>query len=708
MSGPGMFEDTTLFTNKRVNQFVTDFNNYISSLSNGSSGKGYQYYHFINSPVGVQQVPLGAVNSSLFSKDLLQPYTNVSGKENAPEGHKMNIAVDYNRFLSTVDETVLTDKKIVSVCIDISDAVLKPTSHYMNKFIEGGSWTTEKKPETRNFGLETLCYIKVSEVGQFRFDISCSNFACWMGDMALCEYTEDNVTATSESFTSFTFNVSSPSWIPLRIQVFSPTSNFNSDIRKLFKLQIFQGRGTLANVRYQLKCKTIDVTKTPKDILPGAFFLSPPLYVAYTSESLKKYTPGQFLCYTNLSRNLVSGATSTPDSNAFYRVLLAQKEKILVQGAYERDVDNNEQYGQLPSLQGSGLPPTFFTESEGSTWPQAFYLYRISVDPRLDGTFQINSTPNENRAYAMKKIDPKNLDYAGSYKEQRGYYPISRDMNRVQTVDANACKKKCNESQNCSHYYTYTENQVPKCVLGADGDQPVFNQVRATSQTTGSGATERASIDLKSGSLFLRNRELNAEQTKKCAGFKQVSSPTIVNTEDYTPGFQFSKYVIDGSIITSVDDLGVCGDDKYQKFADEARDILLNPHIYNSEGKLESFSTKYTDARGDTIDSAQANIRNHDVLGQKMTEMNDRYLSLRDQIGDFNRMNKVLLSDNRYDHNGNVLMFLREKTDKDLSLINQHVADSKELSESQTLVFYTGIVTAATLIVLALVMGKSS
>jgi len=296
------------------------------------------------------------------------------------------------------------------------------------------------------------------------------------------------------------------------------------------------------------------------------------------------------------------------------------------------------------------------------------------------------------------------MSYNNSYDDLPGYYPVQGGASTTKSnVSAAKCKDKCNKSNNCGYYWTYSSNEVPQCVLDTTGGNtpPIYNQIRGDN------------MDKQSGALSLRNKKFK-EDLKPCAMQKSFQ-PTIFNTEDYTTNFPFARYDISSGSITENDQLGMCGDEEYNKYVARAKDILYAPRLYNTAGEWdhnntgsfsmqENMATKSNTAVSDSGAVIDANLNNHEILRQKMIGIDSRYRDLSLNIHDYNRMNAYMMKDKKYDQNGNVLLYFKDKPAPTLMQMNS--SDSKLLSDQQTILFYTGMITAATLIVLAVTLGS--
>jgi hypothetical protein len=219
-------------------------------------------------------------------------------------------------------------------------------------------------------------------------------------------------------------------------------------------------------------------------------------------------------------------------------------------------------------------------------------------------------------------------------------------------------------------------------------------------------------MDVGSGTLSLRNKQLN-DDLKNCAANLQKIVPSILNVEDYTQNFKYAKYDVSG-VITDIAQVGVCGSSEYQKWVDRAKDILAYTHEYGSDGTwkhtggdfsfVENMETKSSNATSDTNSAIRSNLNNHEILRQKMIGIDQRDRDLHKHIREYSSLRDYMTADDRYDERGNILMYLRQKPPPSLAQLNS--SDSKFLTDQQTILFYTGIITAASLIVLAVTMGS--
>ena len=719
---------TDLYTQKRVNQFVQDYTSFKATELHGTGADSsvYSYYHFIASPQAITSTNLGTLASSLCFLDssrssvcLLDPYSSAATTRaqpwlNSPDGHKMNLMKDYKIFLKEYEvKGTSAPFQGTTQTMDISDNVMENIQPSNLMAFDGliDLFVTGPKSNpgaTNSYGVEIFAYIEFPSLGEYKFSFdldpnaTLSTMFAWIGDVAPCEYLIQNATMNINNKKDVLISVTDARKVPIRLQYYcvptlkTPRPKRETQEQVLKRLKMTSSSGKIE----QIKLYSSTSANMP--------FIYPPLYAAFTSQTLNSYMVGQFYCYTNFeklkSQERIEGR--------FYNVIHKYKREIILRGLHDRDQDGTQEVARLPSLQVTDSTPIYYTQhnpSNKSNLPNVFSIYRLSIDSRYDNTYQI-STKTKTAPYPMVQLDEKLLTWSNSYTDFPGYLPL-KPTQIADVSNNNICREKCTNSKaKCGYYYTYTENngQATKCVLDdATGQSPIFNQLRT-------GASS-ADIDVGSGTLSVRNKKLKDAKDLKCAESEKLE-PIVAATDNYTRNFKYANYDLSSGLIADMKDVGTCGSKKYKDFVDRAKDILYSTHEYRSDGQWkpdansswitkEGLESKNSTAVNDTTDSIKSSLVNHDRLRQKLVGIHQRDDDLKKSTQAYRGLSSYMSHEDRYDHNGNMLLYLRsEPPPPSLSQLNAN--DSQFLSNQQTLLFYTGIITAATLLVLAVSMGS--
>ena len=763
------FVDTTLYTYDRLNNFVIDYKQYINSLFQravtADGGEIYQYYHYETTPKAITATDIGRISSILLDSSSAPAWT-LQSNYNSTNGWKITLATQYNKQIRPQQDQLLQSYKangqvkngLLFNAITIPSSTnyftnastfLKSSANFVNIFSQDCSGIVLANQQTaismdnysdavndpsnniintlnnnklNTYAVEWYGYFYPSSPGNYTFTIKVnpqnSYFLLWLGDKAVCEYTGLNVDITNNT-PSFTFVVTQNNYYPIRIQYFSQIG-LETPIFSLTIQKIINTTG-LSNIYVP-----IDTQSCLFNINSGNYF--PFLqYCAFVSQSPDYFKQGKFQCY------LLNSQSNPSDISNFYSII--QQNKQFMQNGTFDVVDTITTFGQLPDQ-------TYYTPVTGnpSSMPDMFSVYRLNTDFRMGNSYQIDTRMNNMNLYPMRQIDANLLSFAEDYNELTGYYPnYTNTQGQSQNpflgatnLDGDGCKASCNANPNCSFYYTYTSNGNPKCIIDNGSEILQYNQVQPI---TGSAMP----VDLNSSNLFLRNKEL---KDPGCGQNPVIQIKTLENVSVFNnSSFPFSSYDFSGTPVSKINDVGVCGDKIYNDMNAEAAQILYHNAFYNRNGTFspsqstpgqstpgqspsiatgpsqnEPFTSrenmtnqdptiKYTDAVNDTSDSIQANLLNQQKYGDLMQKINQNYQQLgQEQIPEYLKTRAVLEGDNNYDYNGNVLLYLRNKRVPNVK--EKNINDINEEYTTHNLVYVLGTLTAATLVVLAIMLAR--
>jgi hypothetical protein len=231
------------------------------------------------------------------------------------------------------------------------------------------------------------------------------------------------------------------------------------------------------------------------------------------------------------------------------------------------------------------------------------------------------------------------------------------------------------------------------------------------------------------GLLNMRNSQFNQPKDCGLGGTDTFVEWTTLNQLDsvYT---QYSNYLYSSSMaIQDISHIGVCGDKIkwFEKSMNQGYDILFEKIPYKSDGSWEISGTwegftsgsntspntspnpnpkiKVTNAMDDTANAIRAGIINQQTYAQKMNAINTTYQNMtQTEIPHYMETRKILESNPDYDYNGTTLLYYNSQPVP--TVMQQRVADADQGIAKQQSLYVLGSLTAATLLVLALILGR--
>jgi hypothetical protein len=574
--------------------------------------------------------------------------------------------------------------------------------------------------ETSFIGIEYFGYFKPEIMGNYSFTIDAGQDFClmWLGNKAVCEYVKSNVDIKSSNM-EFKQTVLDDSYIPIRIQYFASKQRIDGS-------KVNQNKRT-----FSIKVKNNDTNtilinsqcfKTIKN--NNKIYIPTFIYCAFVSERIDDFKQGKFVCYSFSDK-------TDDDNNKFFSYMKANKNDIF-DGKYDSVTTDGlsiSEYGTLPN--GINYTDAY---NPSTTIPSTLSVYRIYSDIRMGRTFQVNKT-KKNGKYEMSELSGNLISFTDKYTEFPNYYPSADPVNRLDKVskkNKNECSKECNEvsDSKCSYFYTYTKDNTDYCMTGTNYSSLLFNQIPGNNQSN--------------GSLYIRGYETAKPTIEECRdGIKTDKKSLVTNTIDYTASNPYYNYTITNNVIENPGNLAACGDEKlessileYKKRQQEAARILYDDEQYRSDGYymkmpgtfskpnygemsadfikkvpgykapgVETFETQMTDATQDTGSNINKLRSIQQSVQQKENAIHENKKKISgDLIPTFTKTRDVLKDDNKYDYNGDVLMYLRDT--KIPSKDEQRLIDSSDERFKQGSMYSLGIITAATLIIFAIYLGK--
>jgi hypothetical protein len=728
-------DSNKIFTHERLTKFVDDYKDYIQDKKKeqGENPNGnFDYYHFDLNPNGIITSLMGRYSHEILSG--ASTWSPMAFK-NGIDGWKMTLARGLSKYKRKEQEKFHSNANNglnfiinydelpvgvyygpVNINIDQDYYTLKVATEYNDRGTDNSVLGISSDLTTLKTGTNDLLYnqkgnmayklVTVNWYGLFygeigSYKITCTGENCtfyvWFGDEAICEYTHYNCIVNNNKTESDDLFFSYNKYVPIRIQCYyygnvQSTVDFEVNVQKLTTGQDQRSYSDVA--------------------LHKVFFHSPTpplvLYHAYVSSNEQDFTNDEFQCIS---------LVDIKDDELYVKdygnlLIFYSRFRQFLSNSFNNEYDyNNENrlsYGVIPDINIQ------YTIQGMEGYPFAYSIYKINSDARMGKTYQINTKLNDNISYPMKEMKVTNensmLAYSDVYSTYQGFYPNKdsldiRFYNEAIDADPLQCKEQCNKNPSCGHYFTYKSLGNDKCVINSNTKEPSFNRVPPKN-------THRP-IDENSSSLYMRNYQLNVTpEQRDCIKIGSTSNESIVvkNTSNYSDTFEYSSYNLDKKPIQSIEEMGICGDEKYIQFKNDSADLLFKDTTYYKDGTwIENFETKepvskYTDVISDTGDAVRTNLSNERVYEKKAKAMNKNFHKLRNKdIPDYLATKEILKSNKKYDYDGDDLYFRKKRLPH---LMEKKIMDHNQLYLNTKLLYTLGTVTCATLIVLAIILAR--
>jgi hypothetical protein len=547
--------------------------------------------------------------------------------------------------------------------------------------------------DTSFIGMECFGHFKPSAMGNFSFNIDAGTDFCllWLGNKSICEYVFNNVDIKGSNVV-FKQTFLDDSYIPIRIQFFASKARLASSTvnQKIRKFTVTVTNTDTNEVLDNSKCfctlaNDWRTVKTSNAINSTYIFIPSFVYCAFTSVSVPDFKQGKFNCYS------FGGLDAS--YNSFYSYMKFNKKDIFsgINDAVITDGVSVSEFGTL--YNGINYTDAY---NNSTSLPSKLSVYRIYADIRMGRTFQISKTKYKGKNM-MTELSGNVLKLSNDYTEFANYYPNDDPVNGLPIkvgMSNNDCMNKCNtDPNNCSYYYTYMSNGKEHCVTGTNYSNLIFNQIPGP--------------DRSSGSLFIRGSTTMNPTMSECVSNKMgETTKSIVHSVDYTVSNPYYNYTISGNVITNMNDLGDCSSSNvnsalntYQDYQKRAKDLLYNIRPYEQFQTQQTSVINDTDSNINKLKSIQKNIK------EKELSIDQNFKDLKQNIlPNYISTRQVLNNDIKYDYSGNVLLYVKDT--KIPSRDEQRLIDSSDEWFTQKSLYSLGIITAATMIILAIYLAR--
>ena len=348
-------------------------------------------------------------------------------------------------------------------------------------------------------------------------------------------------------------------------------------------------------------------------------------------------------------------------------------------------------------------------------------LYGITTDPKIGATFLAN---NANKT--LQSIDQGPiLQYADTYSlnstqlglnyppaiiDNTSFYKSFADTNNAK------CAIKCNADTNCSSYYSTTVGNKTNCIINTN------RQLNLYPNQPNSGITN--------SKLYIRNQKVNGSEFSTKSIYSPNKTPQIISADTIDKYMQYQAYTPGNTIGTECTQEGAWRDSSiltsYNSYMGGTPTIVTSACKENFTGNLYTRKPiglwddmSSCDGSGDNVTMCKSQLSTNilDLSTNYLPNYLDNVNDISQNYYDISR-NKIIYHGlfanygtvgSKYDvidNSGNLTFNNNNPMNGTMNLKDIQLSDANDNLMQQNLMYITGVITSATLIIAAIYIGQ--
>jgi hypothetical protein len=392
--------------------------------------------------------------------------------------------------------------------------------------------------------------------------------------------------------------------------------------------------------------------------------------------------------------NKADGSAFVP--SVTYYSLVEREPSYTLKGLYDCYVSgdtNKLTPDQTSNCSGSGKDSNGnFIYTTANNWKkgQYYYPYRVDSSPLENQLYLGNNT--DNTLMPVQKT-PDNISLSNSYIKYAETYPDQSDMtNAVSVTDLSAATAVCNNDSTCKYFYFYTDNKKNNFYIKKNDDYVPKQFI-----------PQQSSGNIKSCDLYIRNLNMNINDTVR-------GKIPRANTLSYDA---YSEYEILPSAFDSTNKYNGLSQQLVQQL--QTHDQYYGIEGFDGHGYANSAGISAgNDGKnlGNAIINKQINPLNSITQDYLNTtgKINANYNLIDQNLTTTNSMWNSLNADNtnKYDFKSNNLKYYKgvNANNEKPTIQDAMDEDVKTIILEQNTLYILGSITAASLFILAVYLGK--
>ena len=341
-----------------------------------------------------------------------------------------------------------------------------------------------------------------------------------------------------------------------------------------------------------------------------------------------------------------------------------------------------------------------FTKTSDKNDNNVFYLYGVNKNIKMNKVMHANTETHTLTPLNYGDVLQLSNRYSSiNATPQSDYYPPNvKDLNEnkfkiFENKTQAQCEQECNNTAGCTYNYSYkTTDNIQKCIINTD--YSVFHKYPKQDTT------------IASSSLNIRNKEIKSDHSYSTTEYADSNkNPLQINSTNNTTMLNYSDYSILPTNHSSLEG------------------SLASPKILSSINKLQSVegftfltgdSNKCTSVTGSnqlancqgTLDNNIGSLKeNSTAFVKQQTQISQNYSAYDAQYKLYNNLNQGVDEYDTIDNSGNLTKMYNQHNPSP-NVNDVRIVDLNDTLLQQNLLFISGTLTLATIIVAAIIISR--
>jgi hypothetical protein len=308
--------------------------------------------------------------------------------------------------------------------------------------------------------------------------------------------------------------------------------------------------------------------------------------------------------------------------------------------------------------------------------------------------------------HLFKNISKKDTSYMNNYIKYTDFHPDPNDKTGIKVKNLADAEKKCTDDPSCNFYYFTTD--------------PANNNYfyKGTTDTPQQFIPNQKNGVIKSSDLYIRNRAMKSTYASIYNKIPTLKMDTAKNLGDYGAysDYQVLPITLNATSLSTYVNGRVQFDPNNNDTGLDTKTVNELIQLEKNYGRVENFDNHgFKPSSNLKADNVINDISLNQVAPLKLiagdysatlTQINNNYYDLSNGITNTAQLWNSLTADQKYDLSGNLVYYSGINARKNPTIKDAMNEDVKSIILQQNTIYMLGSVTAASLLILAIFLGK--